>query len=195
MGSTRVTSPSAAPSLRHRLAALFAEHAYREGTFTLTSGATSNFYLDAKKVTYLPEGAALVGEAVLEIMREFDADAVGGLTMGADAIVMAAVCASIGSERPVAGFIGRKEPKKHGTSKWVEGVDPRGKRVAIVDDVITSGKSVLQSVGQARDAGAEVVVIIGLIDREQGGGDAIRKETGAEFRAVCTLGDIRASRS
>jgi len=177
----------------NEIARLMARYAYREGRFVLSSGAVSDFYLDAKKVSYLPAGARIVGDEVLAIAREFGAAAVGGLTMGADAIVMSTVWASIDTPDPIPGFVVRKEPKKHGLQKWIEGVDPVGKRVAIVDDVITSGKSVLDAVRQAKAGGAEVVVVIGLVDREEGGADTIRREAKVEFRSLCRISDIRAA--
>jgi orotate phosphoribosyltransferase len=173
-----------------QLAALLARLAYREGDFTLASGAKSNFYLDAKQVTYHPDGVELVGNAVHAIAREFAAEAIGGPTMGADAIVAGTVCASSRTAFPIAGFIVRKEAKKHGLGKWIEGVDPAGMRVAIVDDVITSGGSLLKAAEHIREAGAEIVVAMGLVDREQGGREAI-EAAGFPFRAVCTLSEVR----
>jgi orotate phosphoribosyltransferase len=177
---------------RERLAALLARHAYKEGDFLLSSGSHSDFYLDAKQVTYSPDGVELVGSAVLELIRPLDAQAVGGLTMGADAIVTSVVWASLRTNNPIPGFVVRKEPKEHGLQKWIEGVSPDGLRVAIVDDVITSGKSVLKAVSAAKDAGATVVAVLGLIDRQQGGRESIER-AGVEFRAVCTIADIRAA--
>jgi orotate phosphoribosyltransferase len=180
-------------SSRERLVQLLARYAYQEGDFTLTSGAKSTFYLDAKQVTYRPDGAALVGAAVLEIAARHGANGVGGLTMGADAIVASAVTVSAGTANPLIGFIGRKEQKKHGLGKWIEGVSPRGLRVAIVDDVITTGDSLLRSVDQARNDGAEVVVTIGVVDREQGGAASIRDTTGVPFFALSTISEIKAA--
>ncbi len=178
-------------SQHNQLAALLARLSYREGDFTLASGAKSSFYLDAKQVTYHPDGVALVGAAVHAIAREFGATAIGGPTMGADAIVLAAVYASAGSGHPFTGFIVRKEPKKHGLGKWIEGINPAGMKVAIVDDVITSGGSLLKAAGHVSEAGAEIVVAMGLVDREQGGSEAI-EAAGFPFRIVCTLSEIRA---
>ncbi len=175
-----------------RLAALFARYSYREGDFTLSSGAKSTFYLDAKQVTYRPEGVALVGQAVLEAARGFDVTGVGGLTMGADAIVLSTVWASQGSGAPLTGFIVRKEAKGHGTQQWIEGVHPKGQTVVIVDDVITSGGSALKAVERVESAGAKVAVIVGLVDRLQGGGAAIEAR-GIAFRAACTIDDVRAA--
>jgi orotate phosphoribosyltransferase len=177
---------------REKLVELLARRAYSEGNFELSSGVRTNIYLDAKQVTYSPEGVEAVGNAVLAFLRQANADAVGGLTMGADAIVASTVWASLINGRPVPGFVVRKEPKPHGLQKWIEGVSPQGRRVAIVDDVITSGKSVLQAVQRAQEEGAEVVVVIGLIDREEGGAQAIEAQTGIPFHAVCTLAEIQA---
>lgn len=180
---------------RTQLVRLLAQYAYQEGDFTLSSGAKSTFYLDAKQVTYRPDGAALVGAAVLDVATKHRAGGVGGLTMGADAIVASAVTVSAGSSNPLIGFIGRKEQKKHGLGKWIEGVSPRGLRVVIVDDVITTGDSLLKSVDQARADGAEVVATIGVVDREQGGAAAIREKTGAPFIALATISEIKAAKS
>lgn len=174
-----------------RLVALLLEKAYREGEFRLSSGAVSDFYLDAKQVTYDPDGIAEVGRLMMELVREFDIQSVGGLTMGCDAIVAGTVFASGLAGRPIPGFVVRKEAKGHGLGKQVEGVSPRGKRVAIVDDVITSGGSVLKAVEAAKADGAEVVLVVGLVDREQGGAAAIRA-AGVEFRSLATISQIRA---
>jgi orotate phosphoribosyltransferase len=178
---------------RDQLVRLLAQYAYQEGDFTLTSGAKSTFYLDAKKVTYRADGAALVGAAVHEIAARHGANAVGGLTMGADAIVASAVTVSAATSNTLMGFIARKEPKKHGTGKWIEGVAPRGMRVVIVDDVITTGDSLLRAVELARNDGAEVVATVGVVDREQGGAASIRDKTGVPFFALSTIAEIKAA--
>lgn len=178
---------------RNKLVRLLAQHAYQEGDFTLTSGAKSTFYLDAKQVTYRPDGAALVGAAVHEIASTHDANSVGGLTMGADAIVASAVAVSAGTSQPLTGFIARKEAKKHGLGKWIEGVTPRGMRVVIVDDVITTGDSLLRAVELARADGAEVVATVGVVDREQGGAVSIREKTGVPFYGLSTISEIKAA--
>jgi len=175
-----------------QLAALLARLSYREGDFTLASGAKSNFYLDAKQVTYHPDGVELVGHAVVRLAQDFGADAVGGPTLGADAIVLATVYASAKSGHPLSGFIVRKEAKKYGLGKWVEGIDPRGKKVVIVEDVITSGGSLLKAVEHVREAGAEIVVATAVVDREQGGAAAI-EAAGIPFRPLCTISQVRAA--
>jgi orotate phosphoribosyltransferase len=175
-----------------QLAALLARLSYQEGDFTLASGARSKFYLDAKQVTYHPEGAALVGASVCELAREFGADAVGGPTLGADAIVSNAVVVSNATDHPLTGFIVRKEAKQHGLGKWIEGVNPKGRKIVFVEDVVTSGGSLLKAVDHVREAGGEIVVATSVVDREQGGRAAI-EAAGIPFRPLCTLSQVRAA--
>ncbi len=175
------------------LAELLARLAYREGEFRLSSGRTSSFYLDAKQVTYHPDGVGLVGAAVTAIAHELGAEAVGGPTMGADAIVASAVWASKDTASPLTGFVVRKEGKRHGLQKWIEGISPEGKKVVLVEDVVTSGGSVLRALDRVREAGAEVVAVVSVVDREEGGGAAI-EDAGVPFRPLCTLSQIRAAR-
>jgi orotate phosphoribosyltransferase len=111
--------------------------------------------------------------------------------MGADAIVASAVTVSADSSTPLTGFIARKEAKKHGLRKWLEGVNPRGMRVVIVDDVITTGESMLRAVELARADGAEVVATVGVVDREEGGAKRIREMSGVPLVALATLTEIR----
>jgi len=172
------------------LVRLLASRAYREGEFVLSSGRKSNFYLDAKQVTYDPVGIRLVGEAVYELIMPFGVQAVGGLTMGADAIVASVAFLSGERGTPIPGFIVRKEPKQHGLQKAIEGVFPPGARCAIVEDTLTTGASALRAVQAVRDAGGEVAVVVALVDRQEGGAAAIEEE-GIEFRAVTTVAEIR----
>jgi len=175
---------------REQLITLLAKNAYREGAFVLSSGAKTNFYLDAKQITYHPNGVGLVGRSVLAAIRPFGVQAVGGLTMGADAIVASSIWAGLEAGLQIPGFVVRKEAKKHGLEKWIEGINPKSLRVAIVDDVITSGNSVLKAVDAAREAGAKVEVVVGLIDRQEGGAREIERR-GVAFRAICTIEEIR----
>ena len=172
---------------------LLAQEAYMEGGFVLSSGNKSDFYLDLKKVTYRSSGLQLVGDAVLAKIRTFDVVGVGGLTMGAEAILMSTIWASLMGGDVLHGFSVRKEAKVHGLQKVIEGVIPsRGSRVAIVDDVITKGGSILHAVKAARDAGLEVAVVVPLVDRLEGGKARIIQE-GLDFRPVCTIDEVRAA--
>ncbi len=180
-------------SSRDRLISLLAAKAYREGDFILSSGARSSFYLDAKQVTYDAEGARLVGEAVQALCAARGITAVGGLTMGADAIVASTVVASALQNSPIVGFIVRKESKQHGLQKFIEGVSPDGHKTVIVDDVITSAASAIKAVERAEAAGAKVTLVVGVVDREEGGAQALA-ERGIEFVPLATLSEIRSAR-
>lgn len=173
------------------LVELLARDAYREGDVGLSSGVRSKFYLDGKLVSYQPEGATLVGAAVWELIRDENVAGVGGLTLGADAIVVSTFFAAQRAGVDLPGFIVRKEPKKHGMRKMIEGVTPKaGSRVAIVDDVVTSGGSVLLAVREARLVGLEVVVVVPMVDREEGAREAVEAE-GIKFRPICTASEVR----
>lgn len=179
---------------REALRNLLRDLAYREGNFELSSGRTSSYYLDAKQVTFAPEGVDLVGEAFFQAIREFDVDAIGGLTLGADPIVTATCSVAFRHGARIPAFVIRKEPKKHGLQKWIEGPIPReGARVAIVDDVVTSGRSVLDAVQVVeREAGCEVSVVVALVDRLEGGGRKI-EHRGYNFRSIFTIRDLEDS--
>jgi len=178
-------------SLKAELVEALATYAYGPGGVTLSSGVRSDYYVDGKLVTYRQEGAVLVGSAVWEFIRDENVVAVGGLTLGADAIVVAAMLAAqrVGYDLP--GFIVRKEPKRHGKQKMIEGVVPeRGSRVAIVDDVVTSGGSVIQAITESRNAGLEVAVVVPLVDRQQGAREEVER-LGIKFAPICTVPELR----
>lgn len=160
---------------RERLRTLLCENSLMFGDFTLASGKKSRYYFDSKKTTLLPEGAYLVAREILRIVRErgMDASALGGMTLGADPIVGAVTTLSFIEGPPLRGFIVRRETKGHGTARRVEGnVDP-GSRVVVVDDVVTTGGSTLAAIEAARAAGLEIAAVICLVDREEGGGEAL----------------------
>ncbi len=167
-------------STRERLLDLLRTNSLELGHFTLTSGKTSLYYFDSKFTTLHPEGSYLTAWLILETIREKlpDLDAIGGLTLGADPIV-AAVAAISHAERdrydPVSAFIVRKQVKGHGTRRLLEGYDPPpGARVAIVDDVCTTGGSTLQAIERAEEAGCRVEAVFCLVDREEGGSEALQ---------------------
>lgn len=183
--------PSHELGTAHRpLIRLLADHAYQEGDFVLASGKTASFYLDAKQVTYRADGARLVGEAVLDLIAPYDVQAVGGMTLGADAIVASTVVVSDLKGEPLDGFIVRKEAKGHGLGKYLEGISPEGLRVAVVEDVVTTGGSALRAVERIREVGAKVVVAVTMVDREQGGAEAFAA-AGIPLHAVATISQIR----
>ncbi|MBE0448690.1 MAG: orotate phosphoribosyltransferase, partial [Actinobacteria bacterium] len=154
---------------------------------TLSSGAKSNYYIDCKQVTLDAKGAFLIGEVLLGLLD--DADAIGGLTIGADPIATAVSMRSYKNGRPIPAFIVRKGQKAHGMMKRIEGPVAPGSKVIIVDDVITKGGSVIEAIEAAESEGHSVVKVICLIDRQQGGGDLI-KSRGYKLEALFTPADL-----
>ena len=162
---------------RERLRDLLKTHSLMFGDFVLASGKRSTFYFDSKKTTLLPEGAWLTARAVLEVIRRegIDAVAIGGLTLGADPIVCPAAALSHVEGPPLRAFIVRKEAKEHGTGRQIEGALDPGSRVVIVDDVVTTAGSTLKAIEAAEAAGHEVVAVVCIVDREQGGREALAR--------------------
>ena len=162
---------------RDRLFSLLADRSARRGQFTLASGRQSTLYIDARLTTMSPEGLSLIGPLALEELQRasWTVDAVGGLTLGADPISYAISYASAGTPRPLRAFTVRKEAKVHGTGKLIEGPFKAGDRVAVIEDVITTGGSALKAIEAVRAAGGSVVGVLALVDREEGGREAIER--------------------
>jgi len=154
---------------------------------TLSSGAKSNYYIDCKQVTLDGKGAFLVGEVLSDLLE--DADAIGGLTIGADPIATAVSVRSYEKGRSIPAFIVRKGQKAHGMMKRIEGPLAPASKVVVVDDVITKGGSVIEAIEAAEAGGHSVVKVICLVDREQGGGELIRSK-GYNLEALFTPGDL-----
>jgi orotate phosphoribosyltransferase len=166
-----------------RLLEVFKERAILRGEFTLSSGMKSTRYFDGRMVTLWPEGAHLIGKRIHRMLVEAGAEAVGGMTMGADPIAAAVALVSHAEGKPIPAFIVRSDFKKHGTQKRIEGPLKAGSRVAIVDDVITSGGSVLRAIEAVEEEGCRVVKVVVLLDRCEGGSDEIRRG-GYDFTAL-----------
>ncbi len=162
---------------RARLRALLKAHSLMFGDFTLASGKKSKYYFDSKKTTLLAEGAWLTARQVLRIVREqgIRADAIGGLTLGADPIVCPVAALSHGEGAALRAFIVRKEAKDHGTGRRIEGNLVPGSRVIIVDDVVTTAGSTLRAIEAAEEEGHTVVAVICLVDREEGGAEKLAR--------------------
>ena len=165
---------------RARLLELLTQLAYEEREVTLASGRRSNFYIDCKQAVLTAEGHFLTGTLICELLENIQPDvrAVGGLTMGADPIASAVATVSWTRGRPIEAFYVRKEPKGHGTQKWLEGdkVVKPGTPVAIVEDVCTTGGSTIKAIERARLHGLDVRRVIVLVDREEGGREALERE-------------------
>src|ERR1700720_1369692 len=179
-------------SARPKLLATLAHKSFRLGEFTLSSRGTSDYYTDCRTTTLDAKGARLTGEVFLaEIQqRGWKPRATGGLTMGADPIVVAVSVVS----GEVDGFLVRKAEKQHGTGQRIEGFREKGARVVVVDDVCTTGASTVQAIEAAREFGFEIVGGMGLVGREEAGGrvSVEKAAAGAPFISVFTASDVRA---
>ena len=179
---------------KRRLIGIVLEKSFKysdDPPFTLASGRKSNFYFNCKPTTLDPEGMNLIGHLLFDMLEDLDVTAAGGLTLGADPMANALSVISFQRGRPVKSFIVRKETKDHGTKSRIEGTVRAGERVVILDDVITTGGSTLTAIEAARAAGLNVMRVIALIDREEGGRENIEKEIG-DVRAVLTRTEVMA---
>ena len=176
---------------RQELLRLLSVKSFRLGEFKLSSGGTSDYYVDCRTTTLDARGAQLTGQVFLEEMRAqgWHADAIGGLTMGADPIVVAVAVVS----GTLHGFLVRKAEKQHGTGQRIEGFREKGARVVIVDDVCTTGSSTVQAIEAAREFGFNVVGVMCLVEREEAKGrpNVEKAATPAPFIAVFTANDVR----
>ena len=173
---------------------ILAERSVRRGQFTLASGRISSLYIDARLTTMSPEGLSLIGPLGLDVLRSSDwrVDAVGGLTLGADPIAYAISYASAlrGHEGPpIRAFTVRKEARTHGTGRLIEGPFRAGDRVAVVEDVITTGASALRAAETVRAAGGVVAGVLAVVDREEGGREAL-ESAGLEVRSLTRASEI-----
>ncbi len=172
--------------MKIRLAKILYERSYKEGEFTLTSGRKSNFYFDGKQTALHPEGAFLIGHLFNNLIKDDPSiTAVGGLTLGADPLVSATSVISYQLGRPLPAFIVRKAPKGHGTNQYLEGLSnlQLGKPVAMLEDVVTTGGSLLTACERVKEAGFKIGMLCTVLDREEGGNEAI-KAAGYELRSL-----------
>lgn len=174
---------------RDRLLETIREKALLFGHFTLSSGKKSTYYIDARRVTLDPNGVRYLAEVVLDLVGDAGVDAIGGPTLGADPIVGATIALSSLRRKPLKGFIVRKETKGHGTQKMIEGPLEGNERVVLVEDVITTGASVLKAGKAVEELGCKVEMVIAIVDRGDGGGEAIR-EAGYRFVPIFSLGEL-----
>jgi len=176
---------------QQELLKLLAHKSFRLGEFKLSSGGTSDYYIDCRTTTLDARGAQLTGEVFLDEIREqgWEADAVGGLTMGADPIVVAVAVTS----GTLHGFLVRKAEKQHGTGQRIEGFREKGARVVIVDDVCTTGSSTVQAIEAAREYGFEVIGVMCLVERQDAHGrPSVEKAAApANFISIFTATDVR----
>jgi len=181
--------PTSSTDRRRLLLQLLGERAYRHGQFTLASGRSSDHYVNCKPVSLSGVGLALLGSLLLDPV-EPDAVAVAGLTLGADPLVSAVALQAALAGRNLDALIVRKEAKGHGTGAWLEGPLPAaGSRITVLEDVVTSGGSALKAVDQLRQAGYKVERVVAIVDRQEGGAEALRA-AGLELRSLFLLEEL-----
>lgn len=177
---------------REKLKQIILELSYEKRLVTLASGRQSDFYFDGKQTTLHSEGGWLVGKLFYEAIKDVDGvQAVGGITLGADPIATATSIAAFHEGKLLHAFIIRKEPKGHGTGQWLEGRKnlPPGTKVVIVEDVVTTGGSSMKAVNRAKEEGLDVLGIVALVDREEGGRENIEAE-GYWLKAIFTKSQL-----
>jgi len=190
------------PTHAQQLLSILARTSFKLGQFKLSSGGTSDYYIDCRTTTLHAEGGRLTGHAILELLEanRIDAEAVGGLTMGADPIVSNVATASAwrAQRTPAApllhGFLVRKSEKAHGTGRRIEGFCKEGARVIIVDDVCTTGASTINAIQAAQEAGMIVAAVVCIVEREEAKGrPAVESAAGnAPFLSLFSANDVRA---
>jgi orotate phosphoribosyltransferase len=152
-----------------KLLSIIKHRSFRRGSFTLASGATSDFFFDLKPTMLHPLGATLIAERVMRLIESYPVDAIGGMAIGAVPIIACVVARSYRSEQPLPGCYVRKEVKDHGTQQLIDGLDVTGLRVMLIEDVTTTGGSLLRAATAIRDAGGSVSHAVTVVDRLEGG--------------------------
>ena len=178
--------------LRARLAALLYEKSYMEGDFTLTSGRKSDYYFDCRQSSLNPGGAWLIGSIFFQMLKGLDARAVAGMTMGADPLVTATSLIAYHNDVYLPALIVRKQAKEHGAGRAVEGLANvnTGDRVIMLEDVVSTGGSVLKAADKVEEAGLKVVSIFCILNREEPGGAEAFAASGRELRSIFTRGEL-----
>ena len=173
----------------NRLFDLIKKNALIFGKFTLASGEESNYYFDIKKAIFEPETIDLIATAILDYLKDEDFDFLGGMEVGAIPLVAAAVLKSSKEGRPINGFFVRKKLKEHGTRKRVEGWLEEDSKVILLEDVTTSGSSVMEAISTVEEMGCTVKKVITIVDREKGAGERF-KSRGIDFYAIFKKSDF-----
>jgi orotate phosphoribosyltransferase len=172
---------------RDRLKELILARAVSFGRFVLASGQESSYYINSKKFLFNSEAVSLLGDVLWEMTKDLNVQAVGGLEVGAIPMATAAVLRYHDNGRPLEGFFVRKQTKDHGSRDRIEGLVRPGDRVAMVDDVLTTGESVAQAIAEVEKIGAEVAIVICIVDRLQGAGERLAKYN---YQPVFTIRDL-----
>ena len=164
------------------------EHSLMLGEVTLSSGATAQYYVDARRTLLRPAGFRAAGELIAAAAVEAGATAVGGPVMAAIPLACAAIAVPDGDE--LVGFFVRKERKKHGLQRWVEGPVEPGARCLVVEDTVTTGSSTIAAIERIREEGLEIAAVLAVVDRLAGGGEKIEAAASAPYRAIVTIDEL-----
>lgn len=175
---------------RDRLLQIVTDRAIVHGRVTLSSGREADYYVDLRRITLDGEAAPLVGRVMRELTADLDYEAVGGLTLGADPVATSMLHAAAAAGERLDAFVVRKAGKAHGLQQRIEGPSIAGRRVLVVEDTTTTGNSPLDALEAAREAGAEVVAVATIADRETGAGERIEAEAGVPYLFVYSLADL-----
>jgi orotate phosphoribosyltransferase len=175
---------------RARLLEIVRAKAIVHGRVTLSSGKEADYYVDLRRITLDGEAAPLVGRVMLDLVKDLDFDAVGGLTLGADPVATSMLHAAAAEGERLDAFVVRKAGKAHGLQQRIEGPSIEGRRVLVVEDTTTTGASPLEAVGAAREAGAEVVAVATIADRATGAGERLEAEAGVPYLFVYSLEEL-----
>lgn len=180
--------------MKNRLADIIVQKSYKEGEFLLTSGRKSDYYFDCKPTALHPEGSYLIGSIFCDMLTDVDVQGVGGMTLGADPLVSAVTVMSWLNKRPLPGFIVRKQSKGHGTNQFLEGLGnfQPGDKVAMLEDVVTTGGTLLTACERVRDAGLDIVAVLAVLDRQEGGRENLAAK-GYTLSSIFTRADLVAA--
>lgn len=178
-------------TLKKRLAKILLERSYREGDFTLASGRKSSYYFDCRQTALHSEGSWLIGTLFNELLADLDIVGVGGMTLGADPLVSATTVISHEKGRPLCGLIVRKEAKSHGTGQFVEGLAnfQTGNNIAMLEDVVTTGGSLMTACDRVKAVGLHVVAVCTVLDRGEGGRETLQA-AGYDLRTLFTRQEL-----
>ncbi|MFH1092520.1 MAG: orotate phosphoribosyltransferase [Candidatus Omnitrophota bacterium] len=175
---------------KKQLFAILKENSFKRKRVILSSGQSSNFYFDGRISSLMSSGAYLIADILLDMIKDDNIDAIGGLTLGADPIIGATVALSFKKNRPLNGFIVRKDEKKHGMKRKIEGPAlKRSSRVVIIDDVVTTGSSTIQAIEAVQKIGCKIVRVISVVDRSEGAKENIAKYK-CNFESIFTKADF-----
>ena len=172
---------------------LLAHHSYRRGSFTLASGKRSDFYVDVKRTVFTAQGAAVVARLLLERLRAHSIACVGGMAVGAVPLVAAVLVQAEHEQYPLDGFFVRRQVKNHGTANRIDGCFDPSRKIALLEDVVTTGASTIEAIEQVEAAGGKVSLVVAVVDREEDGGLAGLAARVGSAEALASKTSIRAA--